>query len=175
MFLFVTGYADAFVTHLNRYITITHRYGNANIRLFTGVFHCIVYQVAYHVVEMGAVCIYGGVVHHCQVAIHWFVRFKLVLPDKCFQHRFQIYLFIIEPEVLTLFHAHGQNLFHQATELLELCLDDLQISVSFFRVLGSLEVQHGIIGSVGYGYRGLELMSDVMSEILFHFFHTLLA
>ena len=97
-----------------------------------------------------------------------------MLAYQIFQHRPQFDRFIVQTEVLPLFHTHGKDLLHQSAELFQLGLDNLKIVLSFCQILCSVEVQQRIVGGVGYGYRSFQFVSNVMCEVLFHFFYAFL-
>lgn len=70
-------------------------------------------------------------------------------------------------EGLAAFHTHGKYLLDKSAEPLQLFLADAQVFVALRLVFRLVKVQQGIVGGVGDGDRGFQLMGDVVGEVAF--------
>ena len=99
---------------------------------------------------------------------------KSVLVGQLLQQRLQLNGFAFELEGFAAFHTHREDLLDHSFQLLQLALADFQVFAAFLRIIARIEVEQGVIGGVGHGHRGLELMGDVVGEVALHFFQALL-
>ena len=148
---------------------------NADFSFFIRVFDGVVNQVADDIAEMRAVCgeSQSGGFDLCQDVDRLF-GFQLMLLDERFKNVCHRQDFRMQTEGLAAFHAHGQYLLHKSAEPLQLFLADAQIFVALCLFFCLIEVQQSIVGGIGYGDRGFQLMGDIVGEITFHLFQCLL-
>lgn len=135
----------------------------------------IVNQVADDVAEVRTVCREGKSGRlDVRRDMHGLLRLQFMLLDKRFENAFHGQRFRMQAEGLAAFHAHGEYLLDKSAEPLQLLLADAQILVALCLFFRLVKVQQGIVGGIGYGDRGFQLMGDIVGEITFHLFQCLL-
>ena len=139
------------------------------------ILHGVVQQVAY---DVGQVCAVGsdGQVFGDDVEsdMDRLVGLQLVQLYERGQEVGQPYLFEVEAEGLAPFHRHGEYLLYQSAQAAELLLADTQVAFALVGVVGLMEVEQGIGGSISHGDGRLQLVGDVVGEVALHLLQRLL-
>ena len=140
------------------------------------VLYGVVQQVAHDVGKVRAVGLYlqrGRV--DVQTDVHGLVGLQLVLLYEGAYHVACGEGGEVQCKGLAPLHRHAEYLLHQSAQAVKLFLADGEVASAFGLVGVLAEVQQGVVGGVGYGDGGLQLVGDVVGEVVLHLLQRALA